>query len=224
MPIRREDDEATLYTDGSVDQTQAYQRSEKIFDPDAADQPSQLPRDDGTVDAAAVAATGTLTSDNTETQDGSTVTIGSVTYRIISTMAQAFDVKRDGTTADTTLLHLAKAINGDGVAGTDYFAGTTAHPYVTANETITAHALSLTAKNTGTAGNLPTTVGGGSTHLSFGAATLTGGKQAVHQGYTHKQGGAGGEAVSGDQQSHQLETSTSEDPSKAAHDADPRDI
>jgi len=91
FPIRENDDEATLYTDDSVDQTAAYQRAEKDFDP--AHPESAQPRDDGTA-----------------------------------------------------------------------------------------------------------------------------------PGYQHKKGGAGGGAVSGDEQSHQQETSTSEDPSQAAHDADPRDI
>lgn len=46
-------------------------------------------------------------------------------------------------------------------------------------------------------------------------------QQAPKNTETRKTGGA---AVSGDHQSHQLETSEKEDPSKAAHDASPTDI
>lgn len=40
-------------------------------------------------------------------------------------------------------------------------------------------------------------------------------------GYTHKKGGV---STSGTKQSHQQETSEKEDPSKAAHDADPSEV
>jgi len=46
MPIRRNDDKGTLRTDGSVDQTQAYNQAEHIFD--TTDTDAQEPRDDGT--------------------------------------------------------------------------------------------------------------------------------------------------------------------------------
>lgn len=46
-------------------------------------------------------------------------------------------------------------------------------------------------------------------------------QQAPQNTGTVKKGGTG---TSGDHQSHQLETSEKEDPSKAAHDADPTDI
>lgn len=103
--------------------------------------------------SAGVAASGVLTSDNTELTDGDTVTIGSIVYRFKDTMAQAYDVKRDGTTADTTLANLVKAINGTGTPGTEYFAGTIAHTSVTAS-TVAAHATTVTARTIGAAGNL----------------------------------------------------------------------
>lgn len=116
-----------------------------------------------------------LTSDNTEVTDGDTVTIGTTVYRFKNTPAQAYDVKRDGTTADTTLGNLVKAINGTGTPGTEYFAGTIAHPDVTASA-VTAHATTVTAKQPGTAGNAIATAET-SSHLSWagGAATLASG-------------------------------------------------
>lgn len=123
-------------------------------------------------------ATGTLTSDNTELTDGDTVTIGATVYRFKNTPAQAYDVKRNGTTADTTLANLVKAINGTGLGdGSDYFAGTVAHPSVTAGA-VTAHATLLTARIGGTAANAVATTET-SSHLSFGSVTLTGGASVI---------------------------------------------
>lgn len=120
-----------------------------------------------------VKASGTLTSTNVELADGATVTIGSTTYRFKDTMAAAYDVKRHGTTADTTLSNLIAAINGSGTPGTEYYAGTAAHPDVTAG-TLTAHAIPITAIAEGDPGNLIATTETSSV-LSWGAITLTGG-------------------------------------------------
>lgn len=122
-----------------------------------------------------VAAALTLTSDNTELTDGDTVTIGSTVYRFKDTMAQAYDVQRHGTTADTTLANLRAAINASGTAGTEYFAGTLIHPTVSCGA-VTSHAVIATAKTAGAAGNLIATAEG-STHLSWtgGGLFLTGG-------------------------------------------------
>lgn len=46
MPIRSNEDEAVLRTDGSIDQTAAYQKAEKVFDP--ANPPTPLPINQGT--------------------------------------------------------------------------------------------------------------------------------------------------------------------------------
>jgi hypothetical protein len=70
---------------------------------------------------------GVLISDGTLPADGDTVTIGSLTYRFKSTMAQAYDVKLDSTVI-ATLTHLKAAINADGTVGTDYYSGTLANP------------------------------------------------------------------------------------------------
>lgn len=100
----------------------------------------------------AVAATGVLTSDNTDVADGDTVTIGSVTYRFKDTMAQINDVKRHGTTADTTLANLVAAINGSGTPGTEYFTGTVQNPDFSSS-TVSAHAITVTARVKGVAAN-----------------------------------------------------------------------
>jgi hypothetical protein len=128
--------------------------------------------------ASLTAASKVLTSDNTELTDGDTVTIGTTVYRFKDTMAQAYDVQRDGTTADTTMGNLIKAINGTGTAGVEYFAGTLVHPTCTAG-TLTAHATTVTANTGGTAGNF-IAIAEASTHLSWagGAVFLTGGLDA----------------------------------------------
>lgn len=69
----------------------------------------------------------------TNPADGSTVTLGLIgftqAYRFKDTLASAYDVKREATATDT-MAHFKKAINADGVAGTDYFAGTSQNPYM----------------------------------------------------------------------------------------------
>ncbi len=128
--------------------------------------------------ASLTAASKVLTSDNTELTDGDTVTIGTTVYRFKDTMAQAYDVKRNGTTADTTMGNLIKAINGTGTPGTEYFAGTVAHPTVSAGA-LAAHAFTATARTAGSAGNA-ILLAEASTHLSWasGAVLLSGGTDA----------------------------------------------
>lgn len=123
-----------------------------------------------------VAATKVLTSDNTELTDGDTVTIGTTVYRFKDTPALAYDVKRDGTTADTTMGNLIKAINATGTPGTEYFAGTLIHPTVSAGA-LAAHAFTASAKTVGAAGNL-IVLAEASSHLSWagGAILLSGGE------------------------------------------------
>lgn len=120
-----------------------------------------------------VSATATLTSDNTNPVAGDTVTINNVTYRFETTLALANDV-HIGANADATLVSLGKAVNQNGVVGTDYFTGTVAPTNVTANaENATNHSITFVA-SPGTAGNaFPSTET--SAHLSFGAATFQGG-------------------------------------------------
>lgn len=117
------------------------------------------------------AATGSLLSDATNVTDGDTVTIDSTVYRFKNTMAAAYDVAI-GTTYLNTLKNLNMAINASGVTGTNYYTGTAAHPSVTS--VVSGNAVAVTAITGGTAGNSIVTTET-STHLSWGAATLTGG-------------------------------------------------
>lgn len=119
-----------------------------------------------------VKATGTLTSDATNVTDNDTVTIGSTVYRFKNTLALAYDVKI-GADAATTLDNLKAAVNASGTPGTEYFAGTLIHPTVSAT-TNTNTTQVFEAKTAGTDGNAIATTEA-SSHLSFGAATLTGG-------------------------------------------------
>lgn len=124
-------------------------------------------------------ASAVLTSDNTEVTDGDTVTVNDQVYRFKDTPAQANDVKRDGTTADTTLANLRAAINGTGTPGTEYFAGTLPATGVTAGA-VTAHAITVTANALGTAAN-SFAKAETSSHLDWdgAGATFTGGVNSV---------------------------------------------
>lgn len=124
---------------------------------------------------AGAAASCKLTSNNTEVADGDTVTIAGVVYRFKDTPAQAYDIARHGTAVDTTLGRLVKAINGTGIAGSDYFGGTVANPSCTSGAVI-SHEIIVTAKALGFAGN-DIAIDESSTRLSWaGAATkLSGG-------------------------------------------------
>lgn len=121
-----------------------------------------------------VAPISTLTSDNTELADGDTVVIGPRTYRFKDTMTQINDIKRDGTTADTTLGNLVKAINGTGT--TEYFTGTPVNSHVTA-AAVTSHATIITSRDVGVNGDLATTTT--ASHLSWTGTTLKAGTAAV---------------------------------------------
>lgn len=74
-----------------------------------------------------------LTSNATNVTDGKVVVIGAITYRFKNTLAAAYDVKI-GASAAVTLDNLKAAINASGTAGTEYYAGTEAHPYVYASD------------------------------------------------------------------------------------------
>lgn len=122
---------------------------------------------------AAAAATGVLTSDNTNVANNETVTIGAKVYTFKTVLTGAANEVFIGASADASLTNLAAAINGSAGAGTTYGTGTVANVDVTSSA-VAAHALTLTAKATGTAANSKATTET-SAHLSFGAATLTGG-------------------------------------------------
>jgi len=116
-------------------------------------------------------ATGTLTTTGVFSNN-ETVTIGTQTYTLKSPFVNAANnIDASGTTA-ATLDNLKRAINGDGVAGTNYGTGTTVS--TVAYATSTATTLDLMAKQGGTAGNVVVTTETAA-NASFGAATLTGG-------------------------------------------------
>lgn len=120
---------------------------------------------------ASVAATQTLTSTGVWS-DGETVTIGSRTYTMKSPFVDAVDnIDASGTQAQAHE-NLRRAINGDGVAGTNYGTGTAAHADVTAADTATTNI--ITARAEGTAANLIATTQSSANAL-WGAATMAGG-------------------------------------------------
>lgn len=129
---------------------------------------------------SAVRAYGTLTSDLSNPSAGDTVTIGNRTFTFVSAFSSEPTVADEimiGVDADTTLGNLKAGINGTGTAGIEYSEGTVAHTQVTCGN-VTAHAVTITAKLYGTAGNAYASTETGS-HLSWGAATLGGGVRAT---------------------------------------------
>ena len=116
-------------------------------------------------------ATGTLTTTGA-LADGETVTVGAQTYTLKSPFVNAANnIDASGTTA-ATLDNLKRAINGDGVSGTNYGAGTGVN--ASAYATSTATTLDLLAKVGGTAGNTVATTSV-TANASFGGAVLSGG-------------------------------------------------
>lgn len=86
------------------------------------------------------AASGDVRVD-TNPSDGNTLTLGGKVYRFKTTMAAINDVQI-GASATDTALSLKKAINLDGVAGTDYYTGTTANAIYSA--TVVTTVITLT--------------------------------------------------------------------------------
>lgn len=128
-----------------------------------------------------VAATSTLTSNNTTPTDGDSVTVDGQTYTFRTTLTNAgtasYEVLINGS-ADNALTNLKKAINLSGTAGTDYGTNTLIHPTVTAGN-LSSHTIPVTAKTLGTAGNnlLTSTINAGT--LSWTGTSLTGGVNPV---------------------------------------------
>lgn len=124
-----------------------------------------------------VAATGTLTSDATNVSDTDTVTIGGKVYTFQSSLTDVDGHVKIGADAAGSLVNLFHAINASGgTVGTDYATMTVANKLVTATNP-SGTTVVLTAKAVGAQGNSIATVEG-STHLSFGAATLASGAGA----------------------------------------------
>jgi hypothetical protein len=122
--------------------------------------------------AAGVAATATLTSTGA-ISNGDNITIGSRTYTFTSPFVDVADnIDASGTVAQTHE-NLRRAINGDGVAGTNYGTGTAVNTEVTAADTATTNV--ITAIKEGTFANTLATVVNVGANLSFGGATMSGG-------------------------------------------------
>lgn len=124
-------------------------------------------------------ATQTLTSDATAPSDGDTVTIEGMTYTYKTALSSP-EVEGEvliGVSAAVALDNLKSAINGTGTAGTDYSSNTPVHPHVTAT-TNTNTTQVVEANRIGTYANR-FMVSENSSHLSWGAATLTGGAESV---------------------------------------------
>ena len=126
------------------------------------------------------AATGVLTSDNSQPTANDTVTIGATVYRFkaVADLAQLNDVTISTVDADTTLANLIKAINRTGTEGVHYFAGQLPNASVTAGTTITAHAFTVTAKIKGDIGN-SIAKAEASTHLDWDGTGATMGEGAL---------------------------------------------
>ena len=125
------------------------------------------------VTVAGVAAQGTLTiAEPVTTTDQ--FTIDTRQYTLLTSPAAAYDIAI-GADEAATKVNIVAAINASGTPGTEYFAGTLAHPTVVAT-TFAGDAGVLTARVNGTAGNSIITAETGNelTHASniFDAGTL----------------------------------------------------
>jgi len=117
------------------------------------------------------AATGTLTSTAQPANDD-TVTIGSQTYTYKTTLTGAADEVLLGAAQANSMENLRRAINGDGVAGTNYGTGTVANTDVSATDTGTTVVVTALLGGTGPNSVATTEVGA---NTSWGGATLSGG-------------------------------------------------
>lgn len=158
----------------------------RIVNPsDAESNPSEIVFDETVIasgTAAGVKAVGTLTGDGTVVSDGDTVTIGSKVYTFQATLTNVDGhVHIVSGNASATLTNLFHAINNSGgTSGTDYAAATTANTDVVATNP-SGTTVVATAINAGSASNAVATTEA-STHLSWGATTLTGGSNATVSG------------------------------------------
>jgi hypothetical protein len=128
-----------------------------------------------------VQASGLLQSNEVNLNDGDTVTIGNKTYTFRTALTPTEGEVLIGADADGSLLNLARAINHTGTPDTDYKCAA-AHTQVSASGSVTAHAITITALDAGTAGNAIATTETASTRLTFDGATLAGGTDPTVEG------------------------------------------
>lgn len=122
-----------------------------------------------------VKASGVLTSTNTAPANNSTVVIGSKTYTFKTALSPAEGQVLIAGSADAALLNLIRAINHTGTPGTDYSAAAV-HPQVTADASVTAHTITVRAREYGVAGNA-IAVTASDLSLAWSAATLADGAE-----------------------------------------------
>jgi hypothetical protein len=99
--------------------------------------------------------------------------LSSKTYTFKTTLTPTEGEVLIGADADASLLNLIRAINHSGTPDTDYKCAA-ANTQVSAATAVTSHAFAVTALTAGSAGNAIATTET-SSHLSWGASTLTGG-------------------------------------------------
>ena len=132
--------------------------------------------------APATHATSEIVSDATNVANTETVTINTTVYRFMDTPAQAYDINV-GVSAAESLDFLKLAINATGVGdGSDYFAGTLAHPDVVAT-TNSDTVQTILARVPGDEMNAYATEET-SAHLAWAAATLGDGAGNSNPGIT----------------------------------------
>lgn len=132
----------------------------------------------GTVTIPATYATGTLTFAANPT-NGQNVKIGTTTYTFKDVLAAANDIKI-GASVVESIATLVKVVNGAGVEGVDYFAGTTT-PNASARALSNNLVVQVTATDAGVAGN---NVDLTSTAATASAAKLAGGVDAKTEAST----------------------------------------
>ncbi len=127
--------------------------------------------------APATHAVCVLTSDATNVSEGTLITIGSTVYQFLATTLAAYDINI-GATAAESLDFLKAAINASGTGdGTDYHAGTLAHPDVVATTNIDT-AQTIQAKVPGVDANTIATLEDDD-HLAWDGATMNSGTPGV---------------------------------------------
>ena len=124
-------------------------------------------------------------SGGSQPNDGSTFIItngASVqTYRFKNTMSAAYDVQI-ASNYYLTFVNLIYAINANGTAGTNYFAGTLASPNVTTTNSVVSgsyNVSTITSIAPGAAGNSITLTHSGTTNIAVSGSPLSGGQSGV---------------------------------------------
>lgn len=128
---------------------------------------------------AAVASAGEIESDNEQVAAGARVTVGSLIYQFVAALStiapQDYIEVLIGADADATLLNLKNAINEDlATFGVKYSKNARQNIVIAGN--VTAHAIAITARTAGTAGDAIALT---SDEASYTITALTGGVDTV---------------------------------------------